>query len=256
MCRKGVREVQNEEILIRLLKQRLGPRFEVFTGPSAGASENPMLYHMRYFASAEILLGKWLKHTFQLENACVSCFVVPLLFWLFSGPHGAGLTNVIFAPKATVMEMPLTPQCNRCFGYLATALGNEYLAVPQVTTFYHLKYSMTRSKAEVVLQAVLDELKRKGLETWIGVAPEVDADSDDEHDEAAEQDEDGEEDLDLTLSRGTSASGADLSRPGQRSSPSMNTRWKQKAKQRSVEDTEDTQRKKQKAGKHHLKEEL
>lgn len=78
------------------------------------------------------------------------------------GPHGAGLTNVILAPNATVMEMTMTPQCNRCFGHLAAALGNPYVALPQVTTFYHRKYAMTSQRAAIVARAVAEELHRRG----------------------------------------------------------------------------------------------
>ena len=59
--------------------------------------------------------------------------------------------------------MTMTPQCNRCFGHLATALGNPYVAVPQATAFYHRKYDMTSGKAKLVADAVEEELLRRGL---------------------------------------------------------------------------------------------
>ena len=86
----------------------------------------------------------------------------------FPGGHGAGLTNIIFAPRtATVIEFPLKPHVNRCFGYLATALGQDYWVVPQVTAFYHLHYTMDQSKADAVVRLVKHVLESKGLGSMI-----------------------------------------------------------------------------------------
>ncbi len=50
-----------------------------------------------------------------------------------SGPHGAGLANIMFAPDdVSVVEFPMKPHCNRCFGYLAAAFGFDYWVVPEV----------------------------------------------------------------------------------------------------------------------------
>ena len=54
---KGVREVVNEDYLIRKLRKTLGTHFEVFKGPDAN-EENKLLFHMRTFSSAVILIGE------------------------------------------------------------------------------------------------------------------------------------------------------------------------------------------------------
>ena len=50
-----------------------------------------------------------------------------------TGPHGAGLANMVFAPRnATIAEFTMSPHCNRCFGYMAAALGLDYWVIPEV----------------------------------------------------------------------------------------------------------------------------
>eukprot|EP00049_Salpingoeca_infusionum_P015049 m.288289 g.288289 ORF g.288289 m.288289 type:complete len:786 (-) comp15800_c1_seq1:469-2826(-) len=136
ISRSGVREVVNEDVLIKHMNGQAnlhGYKFEVFQGadqlPNTLTSSST-LKQMMYFYNASLILG----------------------------PHGAGLTNIIFAPSATLLEFTMTPQCNRVFGYLAEALDNEYIALPQVTAYYHLKYKMTGSLAKVVGKAVLEAL--------------------------------------------------------------------------------------------------
>lgn len=73
------------------------------------------------------------------------------------------MTNIIMAPHASLLEMTMSPQCNRCFGHLATALDNAYVAIPQVTAFYHRKYRMTADGAKAVVDAVEEELIRRHL---------------------------------------------------------------------------------------------
>lgn len=52
---------------------------------------------------------------------------------LLIGPHGAGLSNMVFAAQdASVLEFPMDPHCNRCFGYMAMALNLDYWVVPEV----------------------------------------------------------------------------------------------------------------------------
>ena len=54
----------------------------------------------------------------------------------YTGPHGAGLTNMLFAPKdVSLIEFSMTPHVNRCFGYMAMSLDIDYWLVPQVWGF-------------------------------------------------------------------------------------------------------------------------
>ena len=75
-------------------------------------------------------------------------------------PHGAGLTNMIFAEETTqVVELPLKPHVNRCFGYMAHALNLGYWVVPEFRSYYHTKYhnlppSAVESAARTVMQAL------------------------------------------------------------------------------------------------------
>ena len=80
------------------------------------------------------------------------------------GPHGAGLSNMIFAPQnASVLEFSMKPHCNRCFGFMAMALGMDYWLVPQVSCFYHLRYEMDSGKAAAVMRLLRHVLEAKGL---------------------------------------------------------------------------------------------
>lgn len=84
------------------------------------------------------------------------------------GPHGAGLINMVYLPdNASVVEFPMHPQCNRCFGYVASILGLDYWLVPEIATFYHLKYSMSKKKAFAALEVIRKILEEKGLSHYM-----------------------------------------------------------------------------------------
>eukprot|EP00038_Savillea_parva_P027749 m.61258 g.61258 ORF g.61258 m.61258 type:complete len:795 (+) comp8013_c1_seq1:131-2515(+) len=151
ICRAGVREVTSEEMLLDALKLLLGDNVYIHdtAGRTGAATVTTLQDQLDLFEGAQIIMGA----------------------------HGAGLVNMVYAPdNATVIEFPMSPQCNRCFGYMATALQQDYWIVPEVSTFYHLKYKMTRSKMKAVLnvlKAVLDEkglsdLMRSGFD-WSGL---------------------------------------------------------------------------------------
>ena len=79
-----------------------------------------------------------------------------------SGPHGAGLSNMIFAPRdASIIEFPLRPQVIRCFGHMAMALGLDYWIVPQINAVYNGNYTMDPAKAEHVVRLVRHLMERK-----------------------------------------------------------------------------------------------
>ena len=79
-----------------------------------------------------------------------------------SGGHGAGLTNMLFASiNTTIIEFPLRPHVDRCYGHMAHALGFDYWVVPQVSTFYHTTYIMDEEKADITLRLVRHLLQLK-----------------------------------------------------------------------------------------------
>ena len=83
---------------------------------------------------------------------------------MHAGPHGAGLSNMIYAPRnCSIVEFSMKPHCNRCFGYMAMALDMDYWLLPQVSCFYHLRYEMTAEKAEAVVRQLKHLIVEKGL---------------------------------------------------------------------------------------------
>jgi len=128
--------VVNEDLLVSRLKKLLGKRLKVFSGLSSTSTQTALGAHIELFQSADVIIG----------------------------PHGAGLTNMVYArPGTSVVEFVMEPHCNRCFGYVAAALDLDYWALPQVSTFYHLKYEMTKDKAATVEAFLRNLLERRGL---------------------------------------------------------------------------------------------
>ena len=60
-----------------------------------------------------------------------------------------------------MIEFPLDPHVDRCYGYMAMALGQDYWLVPQVSAFYHLSYKMDQSKADAVVRLVQHVMKKR-----------------------------------------------------------------------------------------------
>ena len=52
---------------------------------------------------------------------------------------------VFAAPGAVVVELPLYPHVDRCFGYMAAALAHEYWVLPQIRCSYHGHYTVNAS---------------------------------------------------------------------------------------------------------------
>ena len=84
------------------------------------------------------------------------------------GCHGAGLTNMVFAPAGTsVIEFPLDPHVDRSFGCMAASLGFEYWLVPQLKSNYQQNYTMTSALADEVVKVVQHVIYRSGLEAML-----------------------------------------------------------------------------------------
>ena len=86
------------------------------------------------------------------------------------GGHGAGMTNMLFAPpSASVIELPLRPHVDRCYGFVALALGLDYWLLPEVHSFYHLNYTVTiesaRSIVSLVSQILSSEVRKMNIVT-------------------------------------------------------------------------------------------
>jgi len=139
VSRSGVRAVNNENILVNYLEKLLGDKFLMHDGrlhQRFGGAGTTLQTQFDMYESADIILG----------------------------PHGAGLTNMVFAQdNVSVVEFPMAPQANRCFGYIAATFQIDYWIVPEVTCFYHLKYTMTKKKAIATLKVIRKILKEKGL---------------------------------------------------------------------------------------------
>ena len=65
--------------------------------------------------------------------------------------------------EAAVIEFPMEPHVNRCFGHMAAALGLDYFVVPEVTAFYHQQYTMDEIKAKHVIATLRHVIEHKGL---------------------------------------------------------------------------------------------
>ena len=83
---------------------------------------------------------------------------------VYAGPHGAGLSNMLFAGRdVSVIEFAMKPHCNRCFGYMAMALDMDYWLVPQLWSNYHLNYALDDEKIAATVRVLRHVIKLKGL---------------------------------------------------------------------------------------------
>lgn len=131
-----LRSVEHEQILLGKLKRKYGSRNVKILTDNASMRAKGLNAQISLFRNAQIIIG----------------------------PHGAGLTNMIFAPSnATVIEFSMDPHVNRCFGYMAMALGLDYWLVPQVLAFYYQNYVMDAKKADYVMRLVRHVVSSKGL---------------------------------------------------------------------------------------------
>ena len=89
------------------------------------------------------------------------------------GPHGAGLTNMLLARNASVIEFPLDPHVDRNMGYMAAALGLDYWLVPEVAAFYYQPYVMDEHRAAAVTRVLHHVLVRSGLGDLVRLRDEL-----------------------------------------------------------------------------------
>ncbi len=65
------------------------------------------------------------------------------------------MANMVFAPRnASVIEFAMQPHVDRCFGYMAAALGIDYWLFPQMAAFYYGKYEATDSNIATLVKLV------------------------------------------------------------------------------------------------------
>ena len=57
----------------------------------------------------------------------------------------------------------MKPHVDRCYGYMAMALGMDYWVVPQVSAYYHGDYAMDGDKAAAVVRLLKHVLHQRGL---------------------------------------------------------------------------------------------
>ena len=83
---------------------------------------------------------------------------------IVTGGHGAGLTNMIFSKaNATVIELPMKPHVDRCYGYMAMALGLDYWILPHISAPYFGRFNVDKKGANALGNLVEHVLKSKGL---------------------------------------------------------------------------------------------
>ena len=125
----GIRSVENDQYLIDSLTKTYGGAFVVF-------EKGTFLEQARIFSKAKIVLG----------------------------PHGAGLTNMLFCPdNTTIVEFPLKPNCNRCFEYMAKALSFQYVQIPEIQSYYYEKYSPSIADFDAVMRVLDSQLQMRSL---------------------------------------------------------------------------------------------
>ena len=62
---------------------------------------------------------------------------------------------IYMPPNASVVELPLRPYSDRCFGYMAIVLGLDYWMVPQVSSFIKGNYTMDENTADIITRLVV-----------------------------------------------------------------------------------------------------
>ena len=80
------------------------------------------------------------------------------------GPHGAGLTNMMWCQNGTsIIEFPLVPHTNRNLGFLAMATEMDYWLLPQINAKYYLKYEIEQAGVDAAIRLIRHIIDKRGL---------------------------------------------------------------------------------------------
>ena len=81
------------------------------------------------------------------------------------GPHGAGLTNMLWAQNGTtVIEFPLTRHVNRNMGMLAQICDHDYWLLPQISCNYFLQYTIDDAGVQALVRLLHHVIEKRGLQ--------------------------------------------------------------------------------------------
>eukprot|EP01126_Amoeba_proteus_P040586 TRINITY_DN4333_c0_g1_i3.p1 TRINITY_DN4333_c0_g1~~TRINITY_DN4333_c0_g1_i3.p1 ORF type:complete len:545 (-),score=82.13 TRINITY_DN4333_c0_g1_i3:49-1683(-) len=104
------------------------------------------------------ILGPSNVHWVLLEGQSIKSQIKLFLnTTIIVSPHGAGLTNMLWTrPGTSVVQFPMNPNTDQCFGYLARALDLDYWLIPQLTSYY---YGVYGHLDDVAMNAVVDVIQ-------------------------------------------------------------------------------------------------
>lgn len=123
----GIRSINNkykhnEELIISKLRDKYNTNFKIFTSGTLDEQ-------IELFSRAKIIFG----------------------------PHGAGLSNMIFLQQNTyVLEFMMKPNCNKCFQTLAKNLSINHAYIDHINSFYYGKYTLSEKSANDFIDYVND----------------------------------------------------------------------------------------------------
>ena len=62
----------------------------------------------------------------------------------------------------------MRPHVDRCYAYIAAALGQDYWLVPQVSAFYFFNSKMSQEKADLVVRLIKHIISKRGYDLLRG----------------------------------------------------------------------------------------
>ena len=108
------------------------------------------------FKQAKIIFGANLSFSAYIHSP-ISCNT--------AGPHGAGLTNMMWSKDGTsVIEFPLTPFAIRTFGMLASICNHDYWILPEITCDYYQKYTADTENIDALIKLLKHIISKRGLD--------------------------------------------------------------------------------------------
>lgn len=125
------RSVEHEDDLVELIADLVGDdKFHVFRA----APSTTLMDQARLFSRAQVIIG----------------------------PHGAGLSNMMFAPMGvTIVYFPIRPAVDNCFANLAAAIGAKLHPVDSFNAYYNGPYIADDVHIDLVLGALNKVLKSR-----------------------------------------------------------------------------------------------